>query len=253
MQIGPSLGLAKSSSLESLHNVMHHTIQRDMVDDGSNRSTRNSFKRGVDRSFEDGEQRGVDGEWEGLAKGGSEEWMVNGRGWKGVGGADMGWEQRGVGGVSCCVLVTSPLPPSLPLSLVVDFALDSSSSMPAMISFTKSPHTSKTKKKGFFHMFKKRKTIKKDKSSPENTRKARGTNMEISPASLTSEERDQLMRHYTLQLRPLSHAVGSSSVGMMTGLDLQLPSSSRHSMSALDDYDSPDSPDEVLLASMAKV
>ena len=74
MQIGPSLGLAKSSSLESLHNVMHHTIQRDIVDDGSSRSTRNSFRRsrGMDHSFEDGdgEQRGVDGEWEGLAWGG---------------------------------------------------------------------------------------------------------------------------------------------------------------------------------------
>ena len=156
----------------------------------------------------------------------------------GWGGASMGWLSNN----SC---------------LVVDFALDSSSSMPAMISFTKSPHTSKAKKKGFFQkVFKKRKTIKKDKSSPENTRKARSTStsMEISPASLTSEERDQLMRHYTLQLRPLSQAVGPSSGTSALGLNSSsLPSTSRHSMSALDDYDSPDSPDEVLLASMAKV
>lgn len=73
MEIGPSLGMVKSSSLESLHNVMHHHIKRDVVDDGSdlrNRSTRNSFKRAVDRSYEAGEegggaeqtQRGVDGE-----------------------------------------------------------------------------------------------------------------------------------------------------------------------------------------------
>ena len=68
VQVGPSLGLAKSSSLESLHNVMQHTIKRDVVDDGSdlrNRSTRNSFRRAVDRSYEPGGsqqgQRGVDG------------------------------------------------------------------------------------------------------------------------------------------------------------------------------------------------
>ncbi len=35
MELGPQLGLAKSSSLESLHNVMHHTIKMDVVDDGS--------------------------------------------------------------------------------------------------------------------------------------------------------------------------------------------------------------------------
>ena len=61
MEIGPSLGMVKSSSLESLHNVMHHHIKRDVVDDGSdlrNRSTRNSFKRAVDRSYEAGEERG---------------------------------------------------------------------------------------------------------------------------------------------------------------------------------------------------
>lgn len=67
LEIGPSLGLAKSSSLESLHNVMHHTIKRDLVDDGSdlrNRSTRNSFRRAVDRSYDSegqSHQRGVDG------------------------------------------------------------------------------------------------------------------------------------------------------------------------------------------------
>lgn len=71
MEIGPSLGMVKSSSLESLHNVMHHTIKRDMVNDGSelrSRSTRNSFKQAVDHSYDDsaqrngGEQKGVDGE-----------------------------------------------------------------------------------------------------------------------------------------------------------------------------------------------
>ena len=73
MEIGPNLGMVKSSSLESLHNVMHHTIKRDVVDDGSdlrNRSTRSSFKRAVDRSYDaegqgrtdDQTQRGVDGE-----------------------------------------------------------------------------------------------------------------------------------------------------------------------------------------------
>ena len=48
---------------------MHHTIKRDLVDDGSdlrNRSTRNSFRQAVDRSYEAGSeetsQRGVDGE-----------------------------------------------------------------------------------------------------------------------------------------------------------------------------------------------
>ena len=34
IEVGPQLGLVKSSSLESLHNVMHHTIKRDLVDDG---------------------------------------------------------------------------------------------------------------------------------------------------------------------------------------------------------------------------
>jgi len=48
--VGPSLGLVKSSSLESLHNVMHHHIIRDVVDDGPGGSgrrpgRRNSFKR----------------------------------------------------------------------------------------------------------------------------------------------------------------------------------------------------------------
>ena len=52
---------------------MQHAIKRDMVDDGSdlrNRSTRNSFRRAVDRTIDGqapvengtGEQRGVDGE-----------------------------------------------------------------------------------------------------------------------------------------------------------------------------------------------
>ena len=55
---------------------MQHAIKRDVVDDGSdlrNRSTRNSFRRAVDRTIDGqrpdaqegaGEQRGVDGEWE---------------------------------------------------------------------------------------------------------------------------------------------------------------------------------------------
>ena len=75
IEVGPHLGLFKSSSLESLHNVMQHAIKRDIVDDGSdlrNRSTRNSFRRAVDRTIDGqrpdaqegaGEQRGVDGEW----------------------------------------------------------------------------------------------------------------------------------------------------------------------------------------------
>ena len=69
LELGPQLGMVKSSSLESLHNVMQHSIQRDMVDDGSelrNRHTRNSFRRAVDRSLEQQQQqqqqRGVDGE-----------------------------------------------------------------------------------------------------------------------------------------------------------------------------------------------
>ena len=72
IEVGPHLGLFKSSSLESLHNVMQHAIKRDVVDDGSdlrNRSTRNSFRRAVDRTIDGqgaaqegtGEQRGVDG------------------------------------------------------------------------------------------------------------------------------------------------------------------------------------------------
>lgn len=129
----------------------------------------------------------------------------------------------------------------------------------AMISFTKSPHGAKTKKKGSFFqkVFKKK---KKDKSSPANNRKARGISMEISPASLTAEERDQLMRHYTLQLRP-QQAQGAAATTTNTlptttsdpRFTTSLPASVRHSMPVLDDYDSPDSPDEMLLASMAKV
>ena len=69
MELGPSLGMVKSSSLESLHNVMHHTIKREaLVEDGSdllNRRTRNSFRRAVDRSYDEVQQRGVDGRWGG--------------------------------------------------------------------------------------------------------------------------------------------------------------------------------------------
>lgn len=64
VELGPHLGMVKSSSLESLHNVMHHTIQRDSVSDLRNRETRNSFRRAVDHSYDDSknQQRGVDGE-----------------------------------------------------------------------------------------------------------------------------------------------------------------------------------------------
>ena len=77
MAVGPSLGLVKSSSLESLHNVMHHHIIRDMVDDGPRGSghrpgRRNSFRRNtVDHSYiptmaggmaeDEEDHRGVDG------------------------------------------------------------------------------------------------------------------------------------------------------------------------------------------------
>lgn len=142
--------------------------------------------------------------------------------------------------------------------------------MPAMISFTKSPHAAKTKKKSFFkNVFKKRKNTKKEKSSPESSRKQRGLSMEISPDSLTAEERDQLMRHYTLQLRPQAQNAGGTSHSFSgpsgnpahsgTSASISVPTGvfpghgNRHSMSAMDDYDSPDSPDELLLASMAKV
>ncbi len=76
--------MAKSSSLESLHNVFHHHIKRDLVDDGPsdlrNRSTRNSYRRtgehpyhrhhhqqgeegeGEEEGDNEEEQRGVDGE-----------------------------------------------------------------------------------------------------------------------------------------------------------------------------------------------
>lgn len=76
--------------------------------------------------------------------------------------------------------------------------------------------------------------------------------MEISPASLTAEERDQLMRHYTLQLRPGGGASGAAAAAS-EGLSSSLPVSVRHSLPVLDDYDSPGSPDEMVLASMAKV
>lgn len=137
--------------------------------------------------------------------------------------------------------------------LAVDFGLESGSTMPAVISFTKSPHTSKTKKKSFFKkVFSKKKTGKKEKASPDSTRKA--MSMEISPASLTAEERDQLMKHYTLQLRPNSSSSGAGAATTASDVHFSsLPSNARHSMPLLDDYDSPGSPDEELLASMAKV
>ena len=57
--------MVKSSSLESLHNVMQHGIKREaLVEDGSellNRRTRNSFRRAVDRSYDGAQHRGVDG------------------------------------------------------------------------------------------------------------------------------------------------------------------------------------------------
>ena len=67
MELGPSLGLVKSSSLESLHNVMHLQIRRDSGSDLRNRETRNSFRRAVDHSYDENgrqqqQQRGVDGE-----------------------------------------------------------------------------------------------------------------------------------------------------------------------------------------------
>ena len=142
-------------------------------------------------------------------------------------------------------------------SFAVDFKLESTSSMPAMISFTKSLHGNKTKKKSFLQkVFKKRKTTKKDKTSPENSRKPQGTSMEISPASLTAKQRDELMRRYTLQLRPSAQTGHQSSSHQPTASEIRfssLPSGNRHSMPVMDDYDSPGSPDEVLLASMAKV
>ncbi len=62
IEVGPGLGMVKSSSLESLHNVMHHQIKHDSGSDLRNRETRNSFRRAVDRTYDDGrvEQRGVD-------------------------------------------------------------------------------------------------------------------------------------------------------------------------------------------------
>ena len=60
--------MVKSSSLESLHNVMQHNIRRDSGTDLRNRETRNSFRRAVDRSYDDSsvgtQQRGVDGRWQ---------------------------------------------------------------------------------------------------------------------------------------------------------------------------------------------
>ena len=66
LEVGPSLGLVKSSSLESLHNVMHHTIKRDLVNDGTE-NARANFMHTKDNSYqinqiEGVEQHGVDGE-----------------------------------------------------------------------------------------------------------------------------------------------------------------------------------------------
>ncbi len=167
----------------------------------------------------------------------------------------------------------------LVLFVLVDFGLNEASGSSAMISFTKSLHGSKTKKKGFFEkVFRKKKTTKKSKTSPENSRAAKGMSMEISPASLTAEERDQLMKHYTLQLRPnastLPHSSGvrartntiggrmSPSVSPAPRAETSGTSPSdrkfdslpnRFSMPVLDDYDSPGSPDEQILATVAKV
>ena len=62
--------MAKSSSLESLHNARHHLIKRDSSTDLRNRETRNSFRRAVDRSIEDSGERqvGVDGECQWLCR-----------------------------------------------------------------------------------------------------------------------------------------------------------------------------------------
>lgn len=144
-----------------------------------------------------------------------------------------------------------------------------------MISFTKSPHTSKKEKKGFFHkVFKKRKVTKRIKAELDNERKMKGRSMEVSPSSLSAEERDRLMKHFTLQLRPNSTSQqrqGSSTMAVstssrsatisevaekaqMAGGGMYAPS--RFSMPVLDDYDSPESPDdqdELLIDSMARV
>ena len=87
--------------------------------------------------------------------------------------------------------------------------------------------------------------------------------MEVSPSSLSAEERDQLMRHYTLQLRPHSstytHQRPSSTLAEGSATHSEVPvgveaaSVNRFSMPVLDDYDSPDSNDELLLESMARV
>ena len=62
LEVGPGLGMVKSSSLESLHNVMHHQIRRESASDLRSRETRNSFKRAVDRTYDDSaiQHRGVD-------------------------------------------------------------------------------------------------------------------------------------------------------------------------------------------------
>lgn len=67
LEVGPNLGMVKSSSLESLHNIVAHTIKRDVGPGAGElraRETRNSFRRAVDRSTNEGgsSQRGVDGE-----------------------------------------------------------------------------------------------------------------------------------------------------------------------------------------------
>lgn len=73
--MGPNLGMVKSSSLESLHNIVSHTIKRDVgpgVGELRTRETRNSFRRAVDHSLKDGAstQREVDGERRGGRRGG---------------------------------------------------------------------------------------------------------------------------------------------------------------------------------------
>ena len=61
MEVGPSLGMVKSSSLESLHNIVAHTIKRDMGTGGRGEGS-SSFRRPVDHSVSQpaSTQRGID-------------------------------------------------------------------------------------------------------------------------------------------------------------------------------------------------
>ena len=61
MEVGPSLGMVKSSSLESLHNIVAHTIKRDMETGGRGEGS-SSFRRPVDHSMSQPAptQRGID-------------------------------------------------------------------------------------------------------------------------------------------------------------------------------------------------